>query len=59
MQSEEIRIATDGGRYTFAEFNTHYGTAAQWYWDQAGPDDTDWYPEEVPCPCLTGYLWVG
>ena len=52
MQSGEIRIATDGGRYTFAEFNTHYGTDAQWYWNQAAPDDTDWYPEEVCTACL-------
>ena len=42
----------------YVEFNTHYGNDAKWYWDQAGPDDTDWYPEEVPCPCLD-WLFLG
>ena len=41
MQSEEIRIATDGEQYALTEFNTCYGDDAQWHWDQADPDETD------------------
>ena len=32
---KELRVASDGGAYAFAEFIQFFGEEGQWYWDHA------------------------